>query len=98
VSEHVQRIRRIVGHDVLLQIPSVSIALRDSEGRVLLARHSERLEWLLPGGAIEPGEVPAAAAVREMFEETGLHGSEALQELPAAEVDTCRLPESNRCC
>jgi 8-oxo-dGTP pyrophosphatase MutT (NUDIX family) len=73
VSEHVQRIRRIVGHDVLLQIPSVSIALRDSEGRVLLARHSERLEWLLPGGAIEPGEVPADAAVREMFEETGLH-------------------------
>jgi len=28
--------------------------------------------WLLPGGAIEPAETPADAAVREMFEETGL--------------------------
>ena len=28
--------------------------------------------WLLPGGAVEPAEVPADAAVREAFEETGL--------------------------
>ena len=41
-------------------------------GRVLLARHSEGGLWLLPGGAIEPTEIPADAAVREMFEETGL--------------------------
>ena len=38
----------------------------------MLARHSEGDVWLLPGGAIEPAEVPADAAVREMFEETGL--------------------------
>ncbi len=29
--------------------------------------------WTFPGGAIEPGETPEAAAVREAFEETGLH-------------------------
>jgi ADP-ribose pyrophosphatase YjhB (NUDIX family) len=72
VVEYVRRIRSIVGHDELLQIPSVSIALRDGQERVLLVRHSEGGVWLLPGGAIEPTEVPADAAVREMFEETGL--------------------------
>lgn len=62
----------MLGGEELLQIPSVSVALRDSDGRVLLARHAEGDVWLLPGGAIEPSEVPADAAVREMFEETGL--------------------------
>jgi 8-oxo-dGTP pyrophosphatase MutT (NUDIX family) len=27
--------------------------------------------WLTPGGAIDPGETPAQAAVREVAEETG---------------------------
>ena len=72
MTDYVQRLRTIVGGEELLQIPSVSIALRDAEGRVLMARHVEGGVWLLPGGAIEPAEVPADAAVREMFEETGL--------------------------
>jgi 8-oxo-dGTP pyrophosphatase MutT (NUDIX family) len=72
MAEYVLRLRDKVGGEELLQIPSVSVALRDAEGRVLLARHSEGGVWLLPGGAIEPAEVPADAAVREMFEETGL--------------------------
>lgn len=72
MAEYIRRLREIVGSDEVLQIPSVSIALRDPQGRVLLVRHSEGGVWLLPGGAIEPAEVPADAAVREMFEETGL--------------------------
>jgi 8-oxo-dGTP pyrophosphatase MutT (NUDIX family) len=72
VVEYARRIRDKVGGDEVLQIPSVAIALRDVNGRVLLARHSEHNEWLLPGGAIEPGEVPADAAAREMWEETGV--------------------------
>ena len=72
VPDYVRRIRSILGGDELLQIPSVSISLRDAGGRVLLARHAEGDVWLLPDGAIEPGEVPADAAVREMFEDPGL--------------------------
>jgi 8-oxo-dGTP pyrophosphatase MutT (NUDIX family) len=30
--------------------------------------------WALPKGNIDPGESPAETAVREVFEETGVHG------------------------
>lgn len=64
--------RDLVGGEELLQCPSVAIALRDETGRVLLAKHSGTDSWVLPGGAIEPGEIPAEAARREMWEETRL--------------------------
>ena len=72
MADYVLRLRALVGGDEFLQLPSVSVALRDEGGRVLLARHVEGNAWLLPGGSVEPGEVPADAAVREMWEETGL--------------------------
>jgi len=43
----------------------------DQEGRVLLARHSETGMWSAVEGAIEPGERPSDAALREFWEETG---------------------------
>jgi ADP-ribose pyrophosphatase YjhB (NUDIX family) len=51
---------------------------RDAHGRILLARLSA-LEvdvgsWTLPGGGVDFGEQPDAAAVRELNEETGLEG------------------------
>lgn len=42
------------------------------EGRVLLHRHRKLGMWLPPGGHIEDGELPDEAAVREVYEETGL--------------------------
>ena len=45
-------------------------------GRVLLVG-DETGKFLLPGGGIEPGEQPMAAAVRELHEETGLTATRA---------------------
>ena len=71
MSAYMRRLRTQVGHD-LLEVPSVTVAVRDEAGRVLLARHSEGDVWVMPGGALEPEETPADAAVRETWEETGL--------------------------
>jgi 8-oxo-dGTP pyrophosphatase MutT (NUDIX family) len=42
------------------------------EGRVLLHQHRKLGMWLPPGGHIERDELPDDAAVREVFEETGI--------------------------
>ena len=41
---------------------------------ILMVQHQEltRSYWTLPGGGLEAGETPAEAAVREVWEETGL--------------------------
>ena len=52
--------------------PSVAVAVIDDSGRVLAGRHRELDKWVFPGGAVDPRETPADAAVREVWEETGL--------------------------
>jgi 8-oxo-dGTP pyrophosphatase MutT (NUDIX family) len=42
------------------------------EGKVLLHHHLKLGMWLPPGGHIEEDELPDEAAVREVYEETGL--------------------------
>jgi 8-oxo-dGTP pyrophosphatase MutT (NUDIX family) len=59
------------------RLGSYSLCLDDS-GRILLARLSA-LEvdvgaWTMPGGGVDFGEHPDAAAIRELEEETGLVG------------------------
>ncbi|MFC9893801.1 NUDIX hydrolase [Nocardia sp. NPDC127579] len=53
------------------------VVVVDSRGRVLLFRFmppepfEAEMSWLTPGGGVDPGEEVDAAAVRELFEETG---------------------------
>ena len=72
IASHIARLRAAVGHDLLL-LPSVSVLIRDAEGRILLAKEAGRDDgWGLPGGAVDVGESPAEAAVREAREEVGV--------------------------
>ena len=64
-------LRRKVGSD-LLMVPGVAAVIHDDMGRLLLQEKSAGQGWSLPAGAIEPGETPQQAIVREVREETGL--------------------------
>jgi 8-oxo-dGTP pyrophosphatase MutT (NUDIX family) len=54
------------------------VVLLDDDGRVYLQHASDPMDpfgkpWLeLPGGGIHPGETSAEAALRELYEETGI--------------------------
>jgi 8-oxo-dGTP pyrophosphatase MutT (NUDIX family) len=50
----------------------VNCAVLDDDGRVLLSRRGDLNIWNLPGGRLDTGESLAAAAVREVREETGI--------------------------
>ena len=71
MSDYVRGLRDRIGNDVL-EVPTVSVIVFDDRDRVLLVRHAEGNVWTTPGGMIEPYELPADAAVREAYEETGL--------------------------
>jgi len=45
----------------------------DESGRLLLEQRSDCGWWCLPGGKLDAGETLEHAAIRETFEETGLH-------------------------
>lgn len=55
-----------------------AVAMCDAEGRVLNVRKRGTSMLMLPGGKPEPGEAPAATALREFSEELGvtLHPAE----------------------
>ena len=59
--------------------PRAAAAVMRKEGtEILLVKHHWRdgtTSWILPGGALLPGEAPEQAALRELDEETCLKGA-----------------------
>jgi len=58
-------------------VPATCLVVLREDSQVLLVRRSVEPKkglWCLPGGFMELGESPEAAALRELHEETGVHG------------------------
>jgi 8-oxo-dGTP diphosphatase len=71
MSPYLRELREKAGPMRLL-LPSVSAHVFDAKRRLLLVQQRDSGLWSTPGGMIEPGETPADAVVREVWEETGL--------------------------
>ena len=71
MSPYYHRLRDRVGND-LLMMPAVAALIRGNDQTSLLLQRRTDGKWSLPAGAMEPGETPAEAVVREVLEETGL--------------------------
>ncbi|HET6246755.1 MAG TPA: NUDIX domain-containing protein [Tepidisphaeraceae bacterium] len=71
ISQYLRNLRSKIGADAVM-MPAVSAIIINDAGEILLHRSRDDGKWYLIGGALDPGEEPAQAAVREAFEETGL--------------------------
>ncbi|MET7641276.1 NUDIX domain-containing protein [Streptomyces sp. NPDC005438] len=69
--EFIRRIRATAGRQLLF-LPGVSGVVLDDQDRVLLDRRADNGQWSIIGGIPEPGEQPAEALVREVYEETAV--------------------------
>lgn len=72
ISDYLKGLRAKVGHELLMVTGATGVVI-NPQGEFLLHRRSDNGLWCLPGGAIDPGEEPADAVTREVFEETGVH-------------------------
>ncbi|MFC8661397.1 MULTISPECIES: NUDIX hydrolase [Streptomyces] len=69
--DFIRTIRATAGQQ-LLWLPGVTAVVFDDDGRVLLGRRADTGKWAVIAGMTDPGEQPAACAVREVYEETGV--------------------------
>lgn len=93
-SPYVLKLRVHVGHDLLL-LPGASAVVRDDAGAILFLRRGDDGRWSLPAGMIEPGEQPADAALREIFEETGVEAE--VQRIGGIALHESVYPNGDHC-
>ena len=75
IPQYVLDKRKRIGNDWLFT-PSVAAIVFDENGRILLQHRTDRDQWGLPGGLLEPGEESHVAVQRELQEETGYTGKD----------------------
>ena len=57
----------------------VRVLVQNSEGKILLVKHTYASGWYLPGGGVDYGEDVETAARREVYEETGIYELDGLE-------------------
>ncbi|MGM9986185.1 MAG: NUDIX domain-containing protein [Bacillaceae bacterium] len=70
MSDYYKYMREKVGNTRIF-MPCVAAIIRNENGHILFQYPGGKY-WSLPAGAIELGETPAQAVIREVWEETGL--------------------------
>ena len=81
---------QVTGRDTL----AAAVLFFDEQDRVLLVDPVYKPGWEFPGGVVEDGEAPSAAAVREVVEELGLRIDPARLRLLVADWEPHRGPRS----
>jgi 8-oxo-dGTP pyrophosphatase MutT (NUDIX family) len=63
--------------------------------KVLLILHPYIKKWFQPGGHIDEGELPIEAAIRAVYEETGLVCMSAIENPDPIDVDIHEIPANS---
>ena len=64
------------------------------DGKALLIFHPYIKQWFQPGGHIDDGEEPVRAAIREVYEETGVVCESLNGFLDPVDIDLHEIPEN----
>lgn len=65
--------------------PNVAVAVFNADGHVFMGKRVDNASpyaWQMPQGGIDAGEDPYPAALRELYEETGIRSVRLLAEMP----------------
>ena len=72
---YITEIRKFIGARPLISV-GATVIVTNENGEVLFQHRSDTLDWGLPGGSMELTETVEEAALRELYEETGLIADE----------------------
>lgn len=72
MSDYYKQLRAKIGTQLIFS-PSVVGIIRNEQNEILFVQEAGGTMWGFPAGAIEIGETPAEAVIREVYEETGLN-------------------------
>lgn len=72
MSKYYKDLREKIGTQLIFS-PSVVGIIRNERNEILFVQEAGGTMWGFPAGAIEIGETPAQAVIREVYEETGLN-------------------------
>jgi 8-oxo-dGTP diphosphatase len=94
ISEYLKGLRSHVGHEMIM-VPSVSAVVTNDQGELLLGQRTDNGRWSLLAGTVDPGEQPADAIVREVYEESAVEIG--VDRLVGVALHPVTYPNGDRC-